>query len=87
VAVYPQLVNDWQLIVNIFADSEGLTYLAKLFTFLADIQQEEEGVPRGERAHVELFSGEDVDGGSADLCIWRADASGDGKLPDFMEGN
>ena len=68
-------------------DPEGLRSLAGLLLWLADVDQEAEGMPDGERTHVHLHAGP-KDDTFASLTEWsqeteicRLDATGSGALP------
>jgi hypothetical protein len=68
----------------IAGDPDGLRYLAKLCTYLADVDQVHMGEPVGERAHFHLDPGLHLGSCSWRVEIMRADASGTGKFPDFL---
>lgn len=73
--------------VFIGGDPEALRSLAGLLRWLADIDQEIQKIPDGERTHVHLHAGPASDG-FASLTAWsedtevcRLDAKGTGDLP------
>ncbi len=48
--------------VFIGGDPEGLRSLAKMLLWLADVNQEETGMPDGEREHIHLSAGSQLSG-------------------------
>lgn len=73
--------------IFIGGDPEGLRSLAGLLIWLADVDQEINKMPDGERTHVHLHPGPDHDS-FASLTEWseetqicRLDAKGTGELP------
>ena len=73
--------------VFIGGDPNGLRSLAGLLNWLADMDQEAEEMPDGERTHVHLHAGVEADTfaslteWSEDTVLCRLDAKGSGVLP------
>lgn len=71
--------------VFIGGDPEGLRSLARMLKWLADVDQEETGVPDGEREHTHLHSGFELSGNSRETELCRLDAANTGEFPkDFV---
>jgi hypothetical protein len=84
-SIFPEIVDGNSIAVTIIGDSPGLRYLANLLVQAAQIDQEKENIPHGERYHIHLHYNEHLDGHSCEVEICRADAKGTGELPDFMK--
>jgi hypothetical protein len=82
--IYPQLPGNRDAGIVIAGDPDGLRYLARLCTYLADVDQIEMGEPPGERAHLHLDPGAHLGSHSWRVEIMRADASVTGRLPNFL---
>ena len=82
--IYPSIVDGRYVCVSIIGDPEGLIYLAKLFNWLADFDQNKNDNPIGTREHIHLHAKEQLGEHSCEVEICRADAKGTGEYPDFM---
>jgi hypothetical protein len=72
----------WQKIL-IHGDSEGLKSFAKLFTRIADLNQEDKSdLPIGAREHIHLRPGLDTSKSSVEVIVGRIGAKGTGLFYD-----
>jgi hypothetical protein len=77
---YPEIVNGWEIVIDIAGDPDGLRSLEEILVYLADYDQSARGVPGGESAHLHFFPGRQLGNRSAQLEVTLADASITGKL-------
>ena len=67
--------------VFIGGNPQGLRSLARLLTFLADVDQDKIPMPKGERDHTHLHPGCQLSKNSMETEVCRLDAKGTGKFP------
>jgi hypothetical protein len=77
----------WKKRIMVAGDPAGLRSLAKLLSWLADLDQESiPQMPEGERAHVHLYAGSQISADSSELELCRLDAKGTGAFPRGFDG-
>ena len=82
--VIPRLANVGEVKVDVLGDQEGFAYLAELLEYVARLDLRAACVDRGDRYHVHLEPGGELDRLSCYTTITRADASGTGELPEML---
>ena len=85
ICIYPEIYEGRFANVIIVGDPDGLRYLAKLLNHIADIDQDKNDDPIGERAHIHIHPEFQLGDHSCEVEICRADAKGTGELPDYMD--
>jgi hypothetical protein len=70
--------------VSLIGDRAGLLYFATLVRYMAEIDVQSMELPDGERVHIPLFPGRELLSSSVVAEICRAEAKGDGALPEYF---
>ena len=82
--IYPKVEGD-RCEVVIIGDPDGLRYLARLLSTIADFDQNTSDAPSGSREHTHLVPETHLGYYSTPVEICRADAKETGEFPDYMD--